>query len=75
MNIDHFEATAQRCGKFKAMLVWMAEDGRLKPFELEMLRTELGRNVFESDLDELKKLTDVEIKQVIKNETFINNFK
>jgi hypothetical protein len=68
---DHFESTAVRCGKFKAMLMWMAKEGRLKPFELELLCEELGRNVFKSDLQDL---TEVEIKQVVKKETFIKDF-
>ena len=43
------KAMAKRCGKFTAMLQWMAKEGRLKPHELEILNEEMRLELFSKD--------------------------
>lgn len=50
------DGAVKRGGRFKAMLIWMAQENRLNEFELNMLINELSLNVFESDMAEVEKL-------------------
>ena len=46
---------AVRSESFKCLLVWMATEGRLGDFELKILKEELEKNLYETDLQDLKK--------------------
>lgn len=57
MSHKHAVKLVRRAAKFQTMLIWMANEGRLKGFELQMIKDELTLNpALENDYDSLVKI-------------------
>lgn len=56
-------AMSHRCGRWKAMLLWLAEEKRLNEFEIRLLKEELSKNVFETDTNGLERLNNINQNQ------------